>query len=399
MFAVRNSAQWGRRPVLSLFGLFSPQPFLPHGVCFLWQPELMWLHVASDLLIALAYYSIPFALIYFAMKRRDIVFRSVFLLFGIFIMACGTTHIMSIWTLWNPDYGAEGLVKVVTSIASVGTAIILWRIMPEALALPSPAQLAVANDALVHENAEKRRVERALADLNRDLEARVQARTAELEAANTQLAAAVRDKEALLREVHHRVKNNLQIVSSLLGIQGRTIAPELAPHFRESMQRIRALARLHQQLYASSETATVEVTDYLRALCDDLRQVHGGSALDGIRCDVEGGTINLDLDIATPVVLVLNEVISNAFKHGFPQGGTGAVRIRLTPGKDELAIEVRDNGVGLPADFEIRRQSSMGTRLIDVLVRQLGAAATFSADRGTIFRLLVPIRRTAFAGA
>ena len=367
-------------------------------MCFLWQPELIWLHVVSDLLIALAYYSIPFALIYFVMQRRDIVFRSMFLLFGIFIMACGTTHVMSIWTMWNADYGAEGLVKLVTAISSVGTAIILWRIMPEALALPSPAQLAHANDALVRENTERRKAEGALESLNRELEERVRARTVELEAANAQLAAAVREKETLLRELHHRVKNNLQIVSSLLSIQGRTIAPELAPYFHESMQRIRVLSRLHQQPQASPhEPATVQITDYLRVLCDDLRQLHGGETLDGVDCRVEGPDVQLDLDTATPVVLVLNEVISNAFKHGFPEGGDGTVCIRLTQEPSQLSIEVRDDGVGLPHDFETRRQASMGTRLIDILIRQVDAVASFSADGGTVFRLLIPIRRRAMA--
>src|SRR4051794_39784291 len=135
-------------------GLFSSDTFMPHGMCFNWQPEMIWLHVVSDAAIALAYYSIPFSLIYFISKRRDFEFRYMFLLFGIFILACGTTHLMGIWTIWNPDYAADGMIKAITAVASVGTALIVWRVMPEALALPSPAQLREANSALtkqVHE--------------------------------------------------------------------------------------------------------------------------------------------------------------------------------------------------------------------------------------------------------
>jgi len=101
--------------------LMSPQDYMPHGMCFLWQPELIALHVVSDSLIALAYYSIPIALIYFALKRTDLAFPSIFVLTGLFILACGTTHAMSVWTLWYPDYRVDGGIKAVTALLSIGT--------------------------------------------------------------------------------------------------------------------------------------------------------------------------------------------------------------------------------------------------------------------------------------
>ena len=125
-----------------LHQLFDSADLSPHGVCLLWQPGLVWLHVVADALIGLAYYSIPLALTVFVLRRRDMQFGWLFWLFGAFILACGTTHFMSIWTLWHPDYGVEGLLKAITALLSVGTAAILWPLLPKGLALPSAGSLA-----------------------------------------------------------------------------------------------------------------------------------------------------------------------------------------------------------------------------------------------------------------
>ena len=115
--------------------------FMPHGACYLWQPSVLWLHVISDSLIVLAYYSIPFALLYFVYKRTDLVYRWVFVLFGAFILLCGTTHLMSIWTIWHPAYWLDGSIKLVTALVSIVTAILIWPLIPELLQLPSPKAL------------------------------------------------------------------------------------------------------------------------------------------------------------------------------------------------------------------------------------------------------------------
>src|SRR3982074_21477 len=141
--------------------LLSPQDYMPHGMCFLWQPELIALHVASDSAIALAYYSIPIALIYFVNKRADLAFPTIFVLTGLFILACGTTHIMGVWTLWFPDYRLDGGIKAVTALLSIGTAIAIWKVMPLALALPSTAQLERANQLLGGEIGQRQRAQAA----------------------------------------------------------------------------------------------------------------------------------------------------------------------------------------------------------------------------------------------
>ena len=122
--------------------LFNDSTLSPHGFCLLWRPDLVWLQVSSDAVIALAYFSIPFALAMFAANRPDVKYGWVFWSFATFIMACGMTHVMSIWTLWVPDYGWEGTVKALTAAASISTAIALWPLLPKVLAYPTPAQFS-----------------------------------------------------------------------------------------------------------------------------------------------------------------------------------------------------------------------------------------------------------------
>jgi signal transduction histidine kinase/CheY-like chemotaxis protein len=134
----------------------------PHGICLLWEPELIWLHVASDAVIAASYFSIPVALSIFVSKRRDVDFGWIFWAFAFFITACGFTHLLSIITLWVPIYGIEGLIKALTAIASIVTAIMMWPLLPKVLALPSPAQLRAAELALQQESSQRREAESIL---------------------------------------------------------------------------------------------------------------------------------------------------------------------------------------------------------------------------------------------
>ncbi len=122
--------------------------FMPHGACYLWLPSIMWLHIISDSIIALAYYSIPFALWYFVQKRTDLAYRWVFVLFGVFICLCGTTHLISIWTIWSAHYWLDGLVKLATALVSIVTAVLIWPLIPELLRLPSPKELQTSETYL-----------------------------------------------------------------------------------------------------------------------------------------------------------------------------------------------------------------------------------------------------------
>lgn len=179
--------------------LFSSD-FMPHGHCYLWRPEILWLHVFSDGVITASYYFIPVALVYFVRKRRDLPFHWMFLLFGVFIFACGTTHLMEIWTVWNGTYRLAGVIKAITAVASVGTALALVPLIPQALALPSPAQLRAANAKLEEEINERLRAEAALEDARSELELRVQRRTAQLAQTNEELRAEIAERKRAEQE-------------------------------------------------------------------------------------------------------------------------------------------------------------------------------------------------------
>jgi len=138
--------------------------FLPHGYCFTWQPGLLWTMVGADASIAAAYFTIPAAMLAFLRRRPDVSMRGLLVLFGTFIFACGITHLMDIWTIWQPDYAAQALAKVVTAAASVATAVVLWRLLPRALRIPSVGQLQAAVTRLEAEVAQRLSAEDRLAE-------------------------------------------------------------------------------------------------------------------------------------------------------------------------------------------------------------------------------------------
>ena len=167
---------------------------MPHGYCLLWDPGLLWLHAGSDGVIALAYFMIPVSLIRFVQRRRDVPFNFVFFSFGAFILLCGTTHVLSIYNVWVPNWWLSGIVKALTAVASVVTAIVLVKLLPAAIALPSQAQLNALNAELARSNALLRAeatdleyARAALARANDEAEELVRVRTAELAESNTRL--------------------------------------------------------------------------------------------------------------------------------------------------------------------------------------------------------------------
>jgi signal transduction histidine kinase len=168
--------------------VFSTSGFMPHGFCYTWDPHVIWLNGASDALIALAYYTIPVALVYFVRRRKDLAFHWMFLCFALFIVACGTTHAIELWSIWHPAYWLAGVIKAVTAAASIGTATALIQLVPKALALPSPDDLKRANRAL-------QEAQQALLKTNEELEHRVVERTASLGVANTALQAEIEERK------------------------------------------------------------------------------------------------------------------------------------------------------------------------------------------------------------
>jgi PAS domain S-box-containing protein len=196
---------------------FDSGAFIPHGHCYLWNPWLVWLHILSDLLIAIAYYSIPIGLLYFARKREDLPFQWIFSLFSLFIIFCGTTHLMEIWTLWHPTYWVSGAIKALTAIISIYTAASFIPLIPKALELPSPSQLVAINGELAKEIKERKQVEIELTR-SRDLREAIYNESADA-------IFLVDPISLLIFDCNQRAVEMFEVngKSELIGIEGRTL--------------------------------------------------------------------------------------------------------------------------------------------------------------------------------
>jgi two-component system, chemotaxis family, CheB/CheR fusion protein len=201
----------------------------------------------------------------------------------------------------------------------------------------------------------------------------------------------VEEKSILLREIHHRVKNNLQVIVSLLSLQAsHTEDPRVLAAFDETKGRVRAIAQIHEQLYATDDLREVEIGAYLDALARDLVGLHA-TVPGGVRLSVEVPEMVLPIEKAIPVGLIANELLLNSLKYGFP-GGAGELSLTLEFLPDGGArLRIRDSGPGFPPDFDPARSGSMGFRLVNLLVRQLRAHLEIESARGAMVTVTFPV--------
>ncbi len=195
--------------------MFSGDGFMPHGHCYFWTSELLWLYVASDSIIALAYYSIPVALLYFVRRRPDLQFNWIFVMFSLFIFACGTTHVLSIVTIWKPLYWLDAQLKALTAIVSIATAVALWPLIPKALRIPGTQRLEEAVNWLEQEIDARMKSQEELAQLNASLEARVHERTQELELANLRMSQEIEARKQIEHALYLEKERALVTVKSI----------------------------------------------------------------------------------------------------------------------------------------------------------------------------------------
>jgi PAS domain S-box-containing protein len=207
--------------------------------------------------------------------------------------------------------------------------------------------------------------------------------------AEKQLTKSVGEKEVLLREVHHRVKNNLQIIISLLNLQSRYI-PDAATRsvFRESQNRVRAMALVHEKLYQSTDLAKLDLGNYLKFLGDNLFQFLGMKGK-GITLTIDVHDISLAIDTAIPLGLMINELISNSLKYAFSDGKKGEISLAVKRQDHTLTILFKDTGIGIPSDFDWRNAESLGLRLVCSLVEQLDGTIELDRSSGTAFTIVV----------
>ncbi|HTM49240.1 MAG TPA: ATP-binding protein [Bryobacteraceae bacterium] len=337
--------------------------FMPHGHCYFWRPEIVWLHVTSDALIALAYFFIPFTLVHLVRKRPDLVFNWMFVLFSIFILACGATHAMAIWTLWHATYRLDGVVKLITAVASVPTAILLIRLVPEVVKLPSPEQLRSANLALAAEIAERKRAEEEVRKLNAQLELRVQERTLQLESSNLklqQLNDALRrsndDLNHFAYAASHDLKEPLRTVavySELLGKKYSGALDEKGEGFLrylvEASHRMRDL--LDNLLVYSRTVGGSE--DPARAVDSNEVAAKALFSLQMLIHQTGAVVTHDDLPPVRAAEIHVLQLFQNLIENGIKYRGASVAEVHLSARRDGdfWIFCVTDNGIGIEPEY------------------------------------------------
>jgi two-component sensor histidine kinase len=335
--------------------------FHPHGYCYLWIPSLVATHVVTDSLIGLSYVAISLTLVWLVWKaRRGLPFSWIFIAFGVFIVACGATHFMEIWTLWQPVFWLAADVKIVTAGASVLTALVLPPLVPKVLGIIQAVRVS-------------------------------EERGVELERTQDKMRESLREKEVLLKEVHHRVKNNLQVISSLLNLQARHLSePGARRIFAESQNRVQAIALVHEKLYQSSDLSQIQFDEYVQTLVSNLCHSLDAAERD-ISPSVEAGGIRVAVDVAIPCGLIINELVTNSLEHAFPDRRGGSIQVLMRrDGSGRLELVVHDDGVGLPAGLDPHQTPSLGLDLVFTFAEQLGATVDVRRHPGTAFSFVFP---------
>jgi signal transduction histidine kinase/CheY-like chemotaxis protein len=404
--------------------LFSSSGFMPHGMCYLWRPDILALHVLADSLIALAYFSIPFSLLYFVRRRQDLQFNWVFVCFAIFIIACGATHLMEIVTIWRPLYWLSGVIKAITALASLPTAVMLVRLIPEALRWPSPAAVQRANSSLEVEIAERKRAEAEVRRINDVLETRVAERTQELETAyqtlrQTQQAniqhERLRSLGRMASGIAHDINNALTPATlytqclldhdPTLGAEARSdlkIVQQAIDDVAHTVTRIKEFYRGRDanavRVPIDSRQLLEQVVDLTRARWADMPQQRG--VVIDVRLE-HSMQVSYILGVQAEIRDALTNLVLNAVD-SMPEGGTLTLRSHCA--QHHVTVEVCDTGVGMTEEVRSRcldpffttkgeRGSGLGLPMVYGMAERHGAALEIDSElgAGTVVRLVFPV--------
>jgi signal transduction histidine kinase len=414
-----------------LHRLLSEGNFMPHGMCYLWQPSLLALHVICDSLICLAYFSIPFTLLYFVHKRKDLQFNWMFVCFAIFIVACGATHLMEIWVIWHPTYWLSGSIKAVTALASVPTAILLVKLVPQTLQLPSPSALRSANEELEREIAERKRAEANMQRMNDELEERVASRTRELETANcilrqTQLAIMQHERLRALGQMASGIAHDINNALSPAVLYSRDLLERdtnLSEDVRESIADIHrsiedvahTVARM-TDCYRTREANFVPTPVQLNRILEQVIELtrarwHDIPQERGVVIDLDAH-VKADLPHILGVEGEIRDALMNLILNAvdaMPDGGKLTLRA-YTVAKTEPAplmnvrLEVCDTGVGMTEEIQRKclepffttkgeRGTGLGLAIVYGMVQRHGAEMVIQSEprQGTTMSLTFPV--------
>ena len=292
--------------------------------------------------------------------------------------------------------GAKRLMdRLEVDTGDTGTTVRLYRAVPKALDRPMPEFVTKLVDDLARQQPldpveEVQRQNQELLSSLYDLRQREE----ELLQANAALRANVVEKEVLLKEVYHRVKNNLQIISSLVSMKARKSSSPLVRRQLEDVRtRIHSLSLVHEKLYQSDDLAHIDLSGYVRDLCSHLRvSFLGRGEASAVELTVEADRVSVSLDMAIQLGLLINEIVTNALKHAFDDGQSGRVHVRLTvQPPDRLLLEVADNGKGLPEPEPDQASESLGMNLIRALAARVDGNLTMESNGGTTVTVNMPL--------
>ncbi|MCA1394702.1 ATP-binding protein [Bradyrhizobium sp. BRP56] len=397
--------------------LLDSSTFSPHGICLLWEPELIWLHVISDAIIAASYFSIPFALAILVSKRRDFQFGWMAWPFAAFILACGLTHVFSIYTLWVPIYGLEGLLKALTAVASIFTAVLLWPLIPRILAIPTEEQLRDAHVALAEEGRQRQRSEFLLERF----------REAEANESKIRQAQKMEAVGQLTGGIAHDFNNILTVITGTIDILAEAVThnrqlTEITALIRDAAERGASLTR-HLLAFARKQplqpsdvdvnALMVDTIELLRPTIGDHVDIDFRSAPDLPRALVDGNQL-----VTAIINLALNA------RDAMPKGGRLTIETRTAELKpsdvnghdglaagDYVAIALTDNGRGIAeADLakvfepffttkDVGKGTGLGLSMVYGFVKQSNGHVVLDSEIGRGTRVMLYLPRAAVVSA
>ncbi|MBR1202704.1 MULTISPECIES: ATP-binding protein [unclassified Bradyrhizobium] len=393
--------------------LLDSSTFSPHGICLLWEPELIWLHVISDAIIAASYFSIPFALAILVSKRRDFQFGWMAWPFAAFILACGLTHVFSIYTLWVPIYGLEGIVKALTAVASIFTAVLLWPLIPKILAIPTEAQLREAHVALAEEGRQRQRSEVLLERF----------REAEVNESRIRQAQKMEAVGQLTGGIAHDFNNILTVITGTIDILAEAVAhnrqlTEITSLIRDAAERGASLTR-HLLAFARKQPLQPSDVD-VNALMVDTIELLRPTIGDHVDIDFRPAPdLPRALVDSNQLVTAIINLALNA-RDAMPKGGRLRIETRTAELKpsdvhghdglaagDYVAIALIDNGQGIAeADLakvfepffttkDVGKGTGLGLSMVYGFVKQSNGHIALDSEVGRGTRVMLYLPRAA----
>lgn len=402
--------------------------FMPHGMCYLWRPAVLWLNVLSDGGITLAYLSIPVALLTFIKKREDLEFSWIYRLFAAFIFWCAMTHIMDMWIVWHPDYAIQGFVKLICAMVSITTAVMLWPLIPKAVALPSPTALTLANNQLREEIMQKEAYQLELQASYELLEKRVEERTIELKRLNEELARSNADLEDFAHIASHDLKEPLRGIQTYADYIGQLPLEKMDSDIAVKMKRMQTLASRMQNFIDSlmlySKVGMGDLAIQEVNLNDVIRDI---STANEHMFTEKHVTLNVEEELPTVRCdgLSITQMFQNLIINGIKYNDNREIRIDIGYIRDRHKLKfippgvasndkiyyIRDNGIGIRSShhekiFKIFKRlhtedqygggSGAGLTIVKRILERHGGVIWLDSEQGqgTIFYFTLPERNT-----